>query len=111
MSDPLPYAVPMARPARPLLGGLVLGLLALGLTAAGCALLLDVRPLFSAPPFELSPWASATERDLRYAAYKAAVAWTPAKTVHVAVLYTAAAACLTAAAIVLRNAVRKLMSA
>src|SRR5690349_13137442 len=112
MSDLLPYAVPMARPARPLLGGLVLGVLALGLTAAGCVLLLEVRPIVTAPPIvELSPWASATERDLRYAAYKVAAAWTPAKTVHVAVLYTAAAACLIAAAVVLRYAVRKLMSA
>jgi hypothetical protein len=101
----------MARPARPLLGGLVLALLALGLTAAGCALLFDVRPFFTTPPLELSPWASATERDVRIAAWKAAAAWTPAKTLHVAVLYSAAAACLTAAALVLRNAVRKLMSA
>ena len=111
MSDPLPYAVPMARPARPLLAGLVLGILALGLTAAGCVLLLEVRPLFTVPPLELSPWASATERDFRFAAHRAAAVWTPAKTVHVAVLYTAAAACLIAAAIVLRKAVRKLMSA
>jgi hypothetical protein len=110
MPDPLPYAALAARPARPLLASLVLGLLALGLTAAACVLLFEVRPLVAVPPPALNSWDSISQTQARLKAHTAAAAWTSVKTLHVAVLYTAAAACLIAAAVVLRKAVQKLMS-